>query len=102
MHKRFLLLAIVSLAMAANSGCCIVNCVSCIHDRWLDCYRSHHWMCSQCGETYYSEWFNDPPDCCDPCDNCGHYVGRRCTNCARHAGDPHMSQHAQPMWDGDE
>lgn len=33
---------------------------------------------SGCGEFYYDEWINDPPDACDPCDDCGNYVGPRC------------------------
>lgn len=28
-----------------------------------------------CGEIYISEWISDPPDCCDPCDACGNWVG---------------------------
>jgi hypothetical protein len=28
-----------------------------------------------CGEIYISEWISDPPDCCDPCDQCGNWVG---------------------------
>ncbi|MDX1945420.1 MAG: hypothetical protein SFU86_08425 [Pirellulaceae bacterium] len=29
-----------------------------------------------CGETYWGEWFSDPPDCCDPCDKChGEWTG---------------------------
>lgn len=23
-----------------------------------------------CGEVYCDEWYSDPPDCCDPCDQC--------------------------------
>jgi hypothetical protein len=23
-----------------------------------------------CGEIYIGEWISDPPDCCDPCDQC--------------------------------
>jgi hypothetical protein len=31
---------------------------------------------SGCGEFYFDEWINDPPDRCDPCDECyGNYVG---------------------------
>lgn len=26
-------------------------------------------------ELYWSEWHNDPPRCCDPCDKCGNWVG---------------------------
>src|SRR5262245_49886415 len=33
-----------------------------------------------CGEIYWGEWVSDPPDCCDPCDQCtgcwtGHHYG---------------------------
>ncbi|MCE9547712.1 MAG: hypothetical protein K8T25_19755 [Planctomycetia bacterium] len=35
-----------------------------------------------CGKAYWSEWYNDPPDACDPCDKCGNWTGggggRRC------------------------
>lgn len=31
-----------------------------------------------CGEIYWGEWISDPPDDCDPCDNCGNWVGPRC------------------------
>jgi hypothetical protein len=32
-------------------------------------------QCAGCGELYWSEWFNDPPACCDPCDCHGRYTG---------------------------
>ena len=29
-----------------------------------------------CGEIYMGEWISDPPDCCDPCDQCyGQWTG---------------------------
>jgi hypothetical protein len=31
--------------------------------------------CNGCGELYWSEWFNDPPACCEPCDCHGNYTG---------------------------
>lgn len=31
--------------------------------------------CGGCGELYWNEWHSDPPACCDPCDNCGTWVG---------------------------
>lgn len=31
-----------------------------------------------CGEIYWGEWYYDPPDACDPCNDCGDYVGPRC------------------------
>jgi hypothetical protein len=33
---------------------------------------------SSCGcdeEVYWSEWHNDPPRCCDPCDCYGNWIG---------------------------
>ncbi len=30
---------------------------------------------SGCGEIYWDEWLSDPPDCCDPCDQCGNWIG---------------------------
>jgi hypothetical protein len=31
--------------------------------------------CGCSGETYWSEWHNDPPCCCDPCNRCGQWTG---------------------------
>jgi hypothetical protein len=31
--------------------------------------------CGCSGEVYWSEWHNDPPRCCDPCNRCGQWVG---------------------------
>lgn len=33
-----------------------------------------------CSEIYWGEWISDPPDCCDPCDNCGNWTGPGCCN----------------------
>jgi hypothetical protein len=39
-----------------------------------------------CGEIYVGEWLSDPPDCCDPCDQCyGQWIG------------PHGYCHLGPM-----
>jgi hypothetical protein len=34
--------------------------------------------CKGCGDCYWDEWYSDPPDECDPCDDCGNYIGERC------------------------
>lgn len=36
------------------------------------------WSCGRgCGEVYCDEWVSDPPDCCDPCDQChGVFTGQ--------------------------
>ena len=31
--------------------------------------------CAGCGEFYWSEWHNEPPACCEPCDCHGNYTG---------------------------
>lgn len=28
-----------------------------------------------CGERYWGDWYGDPPECCDPCDNQGNFTG---------------------------
>lgn len=38
--------------------------------------------CTGCdGELYWSEWHNDPPRCCDPCNHCGEWIGPSGYNC---------------------
>ena len=73
MLKRSLFLALVALLVAGNSGCCLFNCVRCLNRKI--CAKAY--CCDQCGERYWSEWFNDPPECCDPCNDCGAYTGDR-------------------------
>jgi hypothetical protein len=34
-----------------------------------------------CGETYWSEWHNDPPRCQDPCNCHGDWIGPSCPSC---------------------
>ncbi|HRX78217.1 MAG: hypothetical protein H6821_00250 [Planctomycetaceae bacterium] len=42
-------------------------------------YIGHQLRCtSGCGEMYWGPWLSDPPDRCDPCDDCGDFVGERC------------------------
>lgn len=31
-----------------------------------------------CCDRYWGEWVSDPPNCCDPCNQCGHFVGPKC------------------------
>ncbi len=42
---------------------------------WLNgrCYHGR-----SCGERYWGEWVSDPPNCCDPCNQCADFVGPRC------------------------
>lgn len=48
------------------------------------CFTVRGWLrnnltCGKgCGEVYWGEWISDPPDRCDPCDDChGQFVGQR-------------------------
>ncbi len=75
MLKRCALLAVALLGLSTSSGCILLDAVIDTHDRWLICYQRRHWMAPQCGEFYWSEWFNDPPACCDTCNSCGKFVG---------------------------
>ena len=40
--------------------------------QWLHNKGTH---CRGCGDIYWGEWISDPPDCCDPCDQCGSFTG---------------------------
>jgi hypothetical protein len=81
MLKRCALLAVALLGLGSSSGCILLDAIVDTHDRWLICYQRRHWMGPECGEFYWSEWFNDPPACCDPCNGCGKFVGPQ--NCNR-------------------
>jgi hypothetical protein len=65
MTRHAWVVGLVLLALVGETGC---HCTSC----W-PCGRK--WCGSQCGELYWSEWFSLPPDCCDPCTNCGAFCG---------------------------
>jgi hypothetical protein len=42
----------------------------------LACMRRHKSCGMGCSEIYWGEWLSDPPDCCDPCDQCyGQWTG---------------------------
>lgn len=63
-----------------GSGCgqCLDAAKRCLHDK-LTCG-------SGCGSLVLDEWFDNPPDCCDPCDNWGGWTGNRvcppkCVSC---------------------
>ena len=32
---------------------------------------------SGCGDLVWDEWIDNPPDCCDPCNDCGQWTGIR-------------------------
>lgn len=71
-----LTLSLLASGCALSGHHCVDDggCGSCSHVSHLP----NRLVCgSGCGEVYWDEWLSDPPDCEDPCDDCGHYVGAR-------------------------
>jgi len=64
-------MVLLGLVIATQSGCCLLHKFCC----WK---KSCEFCGDGCGEVYWSEWHNDPPDCLDPCNRCGNYVGPQC------------------------
>ena len=74
LRKQLLLLVVASILVASN-GCCWLRRVLC-NDCCDPCDRgafTYFSGCS-CGERYCGDWCSHPPKC-DPCDDCGNYVG---------------------------
>ena|SRR5205085_1144370 len=66
MFARLANVSLLAALLLAGSGCC---CCRGWHGKdYCDC---------SCGECYWSEWFNDPPACHDPCDCYGNFAGHR-------------------------
>ncbi len=93
--------ALLAVGLAGLAGCC--------HQPWGGCYPcGKNWCGSQCGGLFWNEWFSIPPPCCDPCDECGHYVGPRLNDglyshgndyegwCEHRHRYPHYPVQAQP------
>jgi hypothetical protein len=75
---------LLTLSLLASSGC--TRCCRGWHDG--------NYCAPSCGECYWSEWFNDPPACCDPCDCYGNYAGHRrrpVTHAGYHAPEPTLA-----------
>jgi hypothetical protein len=68
MSSRNGYLALLSLGLACQLGCCGWN--------WgpagSPCERT--WCGSQCGGRVWSEWFSFPPMCRDTCSSCGDFT----------------------------
>ena len=59
-------------ATEPSCGCSSGSCNSSPGCSLFDCLFG----CTGCGsEFYWSEWHNDPPRCCDPCDCYGNWIG---------------------------
>jgi len=47
------------------------SCADCCGDCGILSFLRRKKICGMgCGEIYLGEWISDPPDCCDPCDQC--------------------------------
>ncbi len=84
------------------AGGCDVGCDPCSDPCGSGCYgRPWHrgplscvfallnpdtWCGGGCGERYWGDFYNDPPDCVDPCDGYGNYSGGGCRSCAGNSG----------------
>lgn len=68
-------------ACGVGDDCCAPRC----HHGFLSPLEDLLCCGSGCGEVYWDEWLSDPPDCCDPCDNCGNWIGPQgvCGSCAQ-------------------
>lgn len=51
------------------------GCGTCRRSCWGFPIFHYLFSCNGCGETYWDEWRNDPPSCCDPCDCHGNWTG---------------------------
>ncbi len=74
MSKRLVCLTLLAVVIAGSSGC---NCICCLHDNLLGLWKSRRWADCGCGPVYYGPWFDTKPACCDPCNDCGEFHGKR-------------------------
>jgi hypothetical protein len=90
MLARSLCLAWMTGLAAVLSGCCCGPGYGC-GEPWGGCYPCGKNYCApSCGELFWSEWFSIPPECCDPCDDCGGFVGPRLNDALySHGNDYH-------------
>jgi hypothetical protein len=83
MLVRIAFLALIMASALAQTGCCGTP--------WGGCWPcGKNWCESSCGEVFWSEWFSIPPECCDQCDDCGYFTGKkRPDNLYSHGNDYH-------------
>lgn len=78
---------------------CGDSCDSCSHPRLSRFWQYVCGGCQGCGELYWNEWYNDPPECCEPCDCMGNYTGPGAITATSMAPalelDPYYSAEAQ-------
>ncbi len=49
----------------------------CVPQGPIDHLRTAATCGAGCDEVYWDEWVSDPPDCVDPCDDCGNWIGHQ-------------------------
>ncbi len=88
-------------APADCQSCAAADCQSCATPAFSICRPNllHAiFGCTGCdGELYWSEWFNDPPACCDPCDEHGNWIGHGTQPVAYASVPPGMGVIAGPV-----
>lgn len=97
--------------IAVEPGCGVAAGKGC-RRHGIGCWRPgallrEIFSCDGCtGPTYWSEWYNDPPDGCEPCDHYGNYTGPQ-YGCSVYGGPHHgvlrevpTPVYADPYYDG--
>jgi hypothetical protein len=83
--------AVACCWLLASSGCCCLDRLYCpaecagsceggggCNGCATSCLRTNLTCGAGCGDVYWGEWMSDPPDACDPCNNCGNWTGSGC------------------------
>ena len=75
MSNRVLCCLLAAVALLPSPGCFFLHGLKCCLNKYHCAVAERTYCCDSCGEKYCSEWSNDPPACCEPCNNCGDYIG---------------------------
>ncbi|HUT10315.1 MAG TPA: hypothetical protein VMY42_07460 [Thermoguttaceae bacterium] len=80
---------------ACGPGCghCYPGPLACV----LGLLHAPTWYGPACGERYWGDFHGDPPDCCDPCNRHGDYVGAGKAGCDTCAGGVPASYASRPV-----
>lgn len=75
-------------AFPGSCGTCASGCGGGLSGMFLPLLSTRLACGAGCGGVYWNEWISDPPECCDPCDNGGCWVGPQCGNCPNYGCGP--------------
>ncbi len=65
------------------------DCGPCGPLNWIaGLFHPEAWCGPACGELYWSDFHSEPPDCRDPCDNCGNFTGMGTAGCTSRCTGP--------------